>query len=117
MGSYYWIKKHPACLYIKVLAAVWEAVASRYRRDYMNNLTLVGEPLLPLPLLQLLLLLLQQLEKQLKLGSCQRMLAQHLGQAQQKVRAGPLKSAMAAQRSHDVLGLKISHNKFREIWN
>ncbi len=95
---------------------MWEAVASRYRRDYMNDLALVGEPLLLLPLLQQLLLL-QQLEQQLKLGSCERMLAQHLGQAQQKVRAGPLKSAMAAQRSHDVLGLKVSHNKFREIWN
>jgi hypothetical protein len=94
---------------------MWEAVASRYRRDYMNYLALVGEPLLLL--LQLLLLLLQQLEQQLKLGSCERMLAQHLGQAQQKVRAGPLKSAMTAERSHDVLGLKISQNKFREIWN
>jgi hypothetical protein len=80
----------------------------------MNNLALVGETLL-LPLLQLLLLL-QQLKQQLKLGSCERMLAQHLGQAQQKVRAGPLKSAMAEQRSHDVLGLKISRNQFCKIW-
>ncbi len=86
---------------------MWEAVASRYRRDYMNDLALVGEPLLLLLSLLQLLLLLQQLEQQLKLGSCERMLAQHLGQAQQKVGARPLKSAMAAQRSHDVLGLKI----------
>jgi hypothetical protein len=107
----YWIKQHPACLYIKILAAVRKAVASRYRRDYMNNLTLVGEPLL-LSLL-LLLLLLQQLEQQLKLGSCDGMLTQHLGQAQQKVRAGPLKSAMATQRPHNVLDIENSRKSFK----
>jgi hypothetical protein len=94
-------------LNIKILATVLKTIATRHRGDDVDNLTLEGELaslLLSFHLQPLLLLLLQQLEQQLQLGSCEGVLAQHLQQAQQEVRASALKAVVAAtQRLNYVL--------------